>query len=510
MSEETPVLDRKTLMALVEASSAMISELELDEVFKRVAERAAMVLDAEGASVLLHDADRNQLVFKTAVGPGADSLVGERFDASLGIAGQALKNRRAMIVNDVRQNRHFFAGIDAKTKTVTRSLIAAPLLHQDQVLGVVEVLNPRDRDFFSNRDVELLQIFGNMAAAAAASASAYDRVTKQNRGLREAMPSTQVVGRSAAMLHINELCRKVAISSATVLLYGETGTGKELAARSIHEFSPRRDKPFIAINCAALPESLLESELFGHEKGAFTGATGQKLGRFELADGGTLFLDEIGEISPAIQVKLLRVIQEREFVRVGGTVSLTTDVRIIAATNRNLKKEIEAGRFRDDLYYRLNVFPITLPPLRDRIEDLPLLVEHVIQQVAPSLGAVPPRVADEAMMALMNYAWPGNIRELRNVIERATLLCAGGLIDRQCLPPEIVQRANALAEEHPAQSESSLAAGPRSKLADHERALILKALDDTRWNQSAAARNLGITRDHLRYRIKKYGLKAPE
>jgi Nif-specific regulatory protein len=348
-----------------------------------------------------------------------------------------------------------------------------------------------------------LQLFANLAAAAASNAQTYDRVLRQARGLRESMPAHQMVGRSAPITKVTELCRKVAMSNATVLLYGETGTGKELAARSIHDFSPRHDKPFIAINCAALPETLLESELFGHEKGAFTGAAGRKLGRFELADGGTLFLDEIGELSPSIQVKLLRVLQEREFVRVGGTQTIICDVRIVAATNRDLKEEMQAGRFREDLFYRLNVFPITLPPLRERIEDLPMLIGHFARQVVPNLRVEPPKVSDAAMAAMMGYNWPGNVRELRNVIERSTLLAGGNGITPEILPPEIV--AGPLHSAPPALRAEP---GP-SKLENHERALIVKALEDSGWNQSAAARALGISRDHLRYRIKKYKLVPP-
>ena len=513
MDQTAAQLDRSTLMALVDASRAIIGEFELEAVFTRLAEHAAAVLQAEGASVLLFDEPRKKLVFATAIGPGAEAIVGERFDAELGIAGQAVKNRRAMCVNDVRANRHFFPGIDAKTQMRTRGILAAPLIHQDQVLGVVEVLNPVDREAFNRRDLELFEVFANMVSAALASAQAYDRVSRQNIGHAAGRQADRPVGQSAAINHAIEMCRKVALSSATVLLYGETGTGKELAARSIHDYSERRDKPFIAINCAALPETLLESELFGHEKGAFTGATAQKLGRFELASGGTLFLDEIGEISPAIQVKLLRVIQEREFVRVGGTKTITSDVRIVAATNRDLKREMEAGRFREDLYYRLNVFPIELPPLRDRIEDLPLLIEHFVKQIAPSLGISPPMVTDAALSALMQYDWPGNIRELRNVVERCTLLAgASGGIGVEVLPREIVEQSPSSADRaHSAGSANGEAdANSASKLAEHERALIVKALNETRWNQSAAARTLGISRDHLRYRIKKYGLKRPQ
>ncbi len=508
MSDQTAQLDRKTLMALVEASRAINAELESVDVYQRCAEQAAEVLGAEGASIILYEPERGELVFQTAVGPASSELQGVRFDASLGIAGQVVKTRRAIRVKDVRDNRHFFPGIDAKTQMRTTSLLAAPMVHHDQVLGLIEVLNPRDREQFTSRDLELLEVFANLAAVAGTHAKAYDQVSKKARGLREGLPHSHIVGSSPAIEKVISLCRKVAMSTATVLLYGETGTGKELAARAIHEYSPRADEPFIAINCAALPESLLESELFGHEKGAFTGATGQKLGRFELANGGTLFLDEIGELSQSIQVKLLRVLQEREFVRVGGTQTITCDVRIIAATNRDLHEEMQADRFREDLYYRLNVFPITIPPLRERAEDLPVLVSHFVNEVAPSLSVSPPQVTDQAMALLMQYEWPGNIRELRNVVERCTLLASDGKIDTANLPHEIVSQTPAPGSSATlGQSDSAQTSG--SKLADHERGLIVKALDQTNWNQSAAARNLGISRDHLRYRIKKYGLSRP-
>ena len=492
-------------MALVDASRAINSELTLDQVFGRVAEHAAAVLGAEAASVLLFDAERHELVFQAAVGPGTSVLTGERFSADLGIAGQALRTGRPVSVEDVRQNRNFFAGIDEKTNLRTRSLIAAPLVHQDRALGVVEVLNPLKHAQFTRQDVELLQVFANIAAAAAANAQEYARLLKSNRAMRESMGSHEMIGRSAPLRQVIELCRKVAMSSANVLLCGETGTGKELAARAIHQFSSRRERPFIAINCAALPESLLESELFGHEKGAFTGATAQKLGRFELAEGGTLFLDEIGEISPAIQSKLLRALQEREFVRVGGTQTITSDARIVAATNRDLKQEMHAGRFREDLYYRLNVFPIHLPPLRERLEDLPLLAEAFVKQVAPSLGVTPPSVSAEAMACLVRYGWPGNVRELRNIIERATLL-SGQVIKPECLPPEISHPSAPRLTRDLAAPVAATAAG-ESVLAEHERTLLLRALQDHGWNQSAAARSLGISRDNLRYRVKKYQLR---
>ena len=500
MNTKATSVDRRMMLALVDASHALIREPHLDQVLQRVVEQAAEVLDAQGASVLLHDEERYELVFRAATGPKGDLLVGERFDAKLGIAGQALRAGRAVRVDDVRQNRHFFEGVDAKTQMQTTAIIAAPMICLDSTLGVLEVINPSNRESFTDRDVELLQLFANLAAAALRSSQAYDRVERNNIGLRHALPSPQIIGESALLEEAYKLCRRAAPSNATILITGETGTGKELFARAIHDHSDRHDKPFIAINCAALPETLLESELFGHEKGAFTGAVGKKLGRFELADTGTLFLDELGEMTTSIQVKLLRVLQEREFVRVGGTTSVTCDVRVVAATNRDLKQEVEADRFRSELYYRLNVFPIPLPALRDRIDDLPLLINHFLRELVPSLGVPAPKISDEAISAMCQYSWPGNIRELRNIVERCALLASEGCIELRHLPPEIAGTTAPTAT----QASEPL---PTSKLATQERTLILKALDDAGWNQSAAARHLGVSRDHLRYRIKKYGLR---
>ncbi len=512
--ESTPVtnaaaLDRKTLFALVEASRLISRGLDPNEVFDQVADQAARVLEAEGSSVLLYDEPRGELVFQATHGPAAALIKGERLKADQGIAGQVVRTGRAVRVDNVRQNANFFPGIDAKTRTQTVGLLAAPLIDRGKVLGVVEVINAKGRDNFSDADLDLLRIFANLAAAATRNAQDYDRVSKENRGLRESIKSPAIVGESEAIKKVLKLCEKVARSRASVMVTGETGAGKELVARNVHDLSERRDKPFIALNCAALPETLLESELFGHEKGAFTGAVERKLGRFELADGGTLFLDELGEMSMSTQVKLLRVLQDQQFVRVGGTQTLICDVRIVAATNKDLSREIEAGRFRSDLYYRLNVFPIHIPPLRERVEDLPLLVTHFIRQIVPSLGVPAPRISDAAMMCLMRYHWPGNIRELRNVIERSTLL-AGPEITIDHLPPEVAARGAGLVAAQQTNAPALPAdTGATSKLADHERALILQALAESQWNQSEAARKLGITRDLLRYRMKKYGFKKP-
>ena len=493
-------LPSQTLSALVEASATINSSLELGHALQAIAATAATVMGAEASSVLLLDPLRNKLIFQAATGQSADILRGEEFDADLGIAGKVLRLGQPVLLTDVRKDDSFFEGIDAKYNFTTRGMVAAPLVNKERTIGVVEVLNKIGEENFSRDDLELIQVFANLAASGATNAQAHERLKQENRGLRATMDrSPQIIGHSAALREVLDLCARVAGSNATVLLLGETGSGKELLALHLRANSPRRDKPFIAINCAALPETLLESELFGHEKGAFTGAVAQKIGRFELANGGTLFLDEIGDISQSTQIKLLRVLQEREFVRVGGTKTVGCDVRIITATNRDLQKAMKDGSFREDLFYRLNVFPINTPPMRRRREDIPLLAEHFVQLSSSQLNVAAPTVSEEAMALLASYDWPGNIRELQNVVERAVLLCDGETIGPEQLPREIA------GETGPERSERN-----DSSLWGYEKALIVKALRDHGWNQTRAAKALGISRDNLRYRVKKFEIEKPE
>jgi Nif-specific regulatory protein len=514
MGLQTHSLSAQTLSALIHASSAINSSLDLQEVLQAIAQSVPQVLHSQAGSVLLLDPRRKKLIFRAAAGPIGTSLLGTEFDASLGIAGSVVKTAQPVIVQDAQHDDRFFKGIDARSSGsfTTRSLIAAPLIHRGQVLGVVEAVNKTGGELFTKDDLRVLRIFANLSAAAAVfNAQQHERLQRQNEGLRQTLARRdEIIGASQALREALRLGKRVAGSTATVLLLGETGTGKELLARYIHENSKRADKPLIAVNCAALPETLLESELFGHEKGAFTGAVSQKAGRFELADGGTLFLDEIGDVPLSIQVKLLRVLQEKQFVRVGGTRTLACDVRILAATNRNLPAAIAAGRFRQDLYYRLNVFPIEMPPLRSRQEDIPLLVEHFAKRCSVNLGVPQPRVSAEAMSLLVMYAWPGNIRELQNVIERAVLLAEGEILPMH-LPPELASPAPTAPARSavPASGAGLSPAGPPS-LWGYEKALIVKALAENNWNQSRAARALGISRDNLRYRLKKFHIRKPE
>lgn len=393
-----------------------------------------------------------------------------------------------------------------------------------QLLKEIKRLNPETV-------VVIMTAFGSVSSAVAAmKEGAYDYLTKpidldelliliqriekeinlkrENRLLREQLREKFkvdfIVSNSRPMEEALNLVGRVAASQATVLILGESGTGKELIARAIHYASPRADKPFIKVNCAALPETLLESELFGHEKGAFTGAVARRIGRFEQADKGSIFLDEIGDLSLPLQMKLLRVLQEKEFERVGSNQTIKADVRVIAATNRNLEEAIKKGTFREDLYYRLNVVTIALPPLRERKEDIPLLIEHFLKKYSAQNKKEVVGLSKEAQDLLRQYDYPGNVRELENIIERAVVLCPGKVITVNELPLNI--REFNLSEFYiESQQNRSL---PKI-LEDIERQMILKALKNNGGVQTKAAAELGISERVLRYKMKKYGL-SPE
>ncbi len=388
------------------------------------------------------------------------------------------------------------------------SRICVPMILNDEVIGVLYHDNRLLRSAFKESDLELLSYFAAQAAIALDVVGAYEEISRLNRRLNEekryyeeqhleGLHFEEIVGTSPPMLRLLGLVEQVAGTDTTVLISGETGVGKELVARAIHRHSHRRDKPFIRVHCSALPESLIPSELFGHEKGAFTGAVGRRIGRFELADGGTLFLDEIGDLPLEIQVRLLRVLQTKEFERVGGVETLRSDFRLVAATNRELETEVKAGRFRSDLFYRLNVFPIKVPPLRERREDIPLLVAHFLKIHGTRTGKSFDAVDGEEMEKLMRYDWPGNVRELENVIERGAILSRG---------PHF--RVPELGTGHPGPSSP----GGLLTLREHERTHILRTLESTGWRirgRGGAAEILDINPSTLRSRMRKLGLHRP-
>jgi Nif-specific regulatory protein len=370
---------RVRLARLIEINHLLMSTVEPDDLLKEILHSVIHFFAVEGCSIGLRDDATQQLAFVAMAGKAKV----EEFRIALGqgIAGWVAQTGDGVISSTVSQDPRFFSGVDQQTGFHTTLALCAPLKQRDRIIGVIEALNTTSAAGFTQDDLHLLMAFGGLAATALTRAKGFASVRNAGAALQETIQERYhlVVGSSAAMQETVRVARTAAATPATVLLLGESGTGKEVIARAIHQWSPRGEHPFVAVNCTALTSELLESELFGHERGAFTGAVSQKKGRFELADGGTIFLDEIGDLAPHLQVKLLRVLQEREFQRVGETKDIRVDVRILAATNRDLRQAIHHGVFREDLYYRLHVVTITLPPLRERRDDIPKLVHYFVE-----------------------------------------------------------------------------------------------------------------------------------
>ncbi len=494
--------------ALLEVTNVLNSQRDTDSLWRAITEQIRQVMPWERAGVTLYNADTDTFRFlavettmpvrvlqRDAVIPRAGSAVGWVYD-----------HRRIHIRPNLHRERLFLED-DFYVQEGLGRMINLPLMLRDTCLGTLNIGSVQTGDPDAD-DLEFLQQVATQIAYAINHVRAYEEINRlreqlarENEYLVEEIKLTNnfgaMVGRSQAFQNLLSLAQAVAPTNSTVLITGETGTGKELLARAIHELSPRRDKPFVRVNCAALPVGLVESELFGHERGAFTGAEQRRQGRFELANGGTLFLDEIGEMPMEAQAKLLRVLQDGFVDRVGGTHPVPVDVRIIAATNSNLVSAIAEGRFRADLYYRIHVFPIFVPPLRERPEDIPLLARHFLEQYSAKLKRRWEDIAPASMDRLIRYAWPGNVRELQNVIERAMILSRTPLLEIQ----------DSLAPSAGADPQ-----GAPATLLDFERAHILKTLQETGWRiegPQGAAQALGLNPSTLRSRLKKLGLKRP-
>ncbi|OPX18576.1 hypothetical protein BXT86_00485 [candidate division WOR-3 bacterium 4484_100] len=426
-------IGREELETLFQMASSLSSTLELPKILEIIIDSAKRLLKAEASSLLLLDETTNELYFASATGKAANQVKNLTVPIDKGIAGACVRTGKVRIVNDTKKEREFYPNIDEKTGFITRSIIAAPLIIAGKTIGVIEVLNKIPDQGWTEEDRELLIIIALQAAQVIQNAQLHLEVKEVQKLLKSEVDARYaIVSKSAEFQKVLELATKVASSNTTVLLQGENGTGKELIARFIHRLS-KRPGPFIAVNCAAIPATLLESELFGYEKGAFTGATTTHKGRFELAHKGTIFLDEIGDLALETQIKLLRVLQEREFERLGGTKTIKVDVRIIAATNQNLQEKIKENKFREDLYYRLNVFPISIPPLRQRKDDIPVLAQHFLEIFAREMNKPIKEISQPAMEKLLEYPWPGNVRELQNVIERAVVLATSTKLGLDCL-----------------------------------------------------------------------------
>ncbi len=426
-------IGKEELEKLIEVTGKLLSTIDYDKLLEIIFESAKVLTNSEASSLLLMDEKVNKLKFAVATGEAKDKLLSLYVPLDEeSIAGYVAKEKKPVIVNDVRKFPKWYSKIDEITKFKTRSILAVPLILEGNIIGVIEVLNKKGFEGYAEDDLKLLQILAEQAAKVLKNASLYKSLVDKEK-LREDIESLKytIVGKNPVLQKVIELAKKVAKTDTTVLMFGESGTGKELLARYIHNHSERKHNPFIIVNCAAIPSTLIESELFGYEKGAFTGALQRKLGKFELAHKGTIFLDEIGDLTLDTQVKILRFLEEKEFERLGGKETIRVDVRIIAATNQNLERLIKEKKFREDLYYRINVFPIELPPLRERKEDIPLLVEHFIRLFNYETTKGIEGIEEDALGVLINYDWPGNIRELRNVIERAFVLASGKKIKKE-------------------------------------------------------------------------------
>jgi formate hydrogenlyase transcriptional activator len=500
---------RDRLQVVLDVTNAMVASLNLRELFRAVSELLRRLIRHEYASLVLVDPAKGQVRLEALDFPGGNSRIHEAQGASPdedSPAAEAMRTRQPLLWNRV-DAEHFPSEIVRRLLAEgLQSAVCIPLLRGDRVLGTLNVASMRDANF-APEDVELLTQIGNELAIAVENALAFrqieelkDKLAEEKLYLEDEIRTEydfeEIVGDSQSLKRALRDVETVAPTDSTVLILGESGTGKELIARAIHNLSARRQRTFVKVNCAAIPTGLIESELFGHEKGAFTGAIGQKIGRFELADKGTLFLDEIGDIPLELQPKLLRVLQEREFERLGSTRTVKVDIRLVTATNRDLSQMIASREFREDLFYRLNVFPIPLPPLRDRREDIPLLVRYFTQKYARRMNRRIETIPSEAMEALTNWNWPGNVRELENFIERAVILTRGSAL--HVLLAELRNGGDAAAPT------------ALTTLDEAERVHILRALQECKWvvgGPAGAAARLGLKRTTLQSRMLKLGIQ---
>jgi Nif-specific regulatory protein len=501
--------DALRLSPLLELSHALAAS-DIRASLPRALEILAEAFGALNGAILLADDEGKGLRIEASQGLSRQAAERAHYKAGEGINGRVLVSGKAVVLPQASQEPLFLdrTGVlkEQKRKKVELSFFCVPVFLDQRTAGTLCLTVPYDRHRDYDRDTKQLQIAASMVGlamkVARLVAADRQRLVDENQQLRlelrDRYDLRHLIGHSHAMQRVYEAVAQAAPSSTTVLIRGESGTGKELVAHALHYNSPRAEKPFIKVSCGALPENLIESELFGYEPGAFTDARHQKKGRFELAHGGTLFLDEVGELSAATQVKLLRVLQEREFERLGGVSSVKVDVRLIAATHRDLEAAVKAGTFREDLYYRLHVFELFMPPLRERQADILLLADHFVEKIAAAQGKDVRRISTSAIDMLVAYHWPGNVRELENAIERAILVSEGGVIHAHHLPPSL-QTAEV--------SGTLPSNGLGDAVAAFEKDLLQDALKSARGNRSRAARLLQTTERILNYKVQKYGLE---
>ena len=485
----------RNLSALLKISRVVHAIPDLEELQAQLLDLIFEVVPASRGAILL--ADKGAHEFSSLYARTREAGQAQLVRVSRTIARQVMDETVAILGVDVPASGKL-RDVESLAASEVRSLLCVPLTVFQRVIGCIYLDSTKPGTRFHEDHLQLLAAIAGISAVALENARRLARLEQENQRLTEVMHEESLVGDGPRMKEVYQLLGKVAPSESTVLIEGESGTGKELLAVALHRNSPRSSRPFIAINCAAIPEALLESDLFGHERGAFTGAATLKKGRLEIADGGVVFLDEIGELAPSLQVKLLRVLQERSFERVGGTHTIQVDIRLIAATNRDLEEAVRKGDFRQDLYYRLAVVTITMPPLRERKEDIPILVRHFVQKYAKRCKLKPKPVSREAMAALVNHDWPGNVRELENAIERALVLGSSDMVLPEDLPESLLEHAPA---------EDMTEGKYHASVKELKKHLIVDAVEQTRGNYVEAAGILGVHPNYLHRLIRNLGLK---
>ncbi|WP_309384465.1 sigma-54 interaction domain-containing protein [Cerasicoccus frondis] len=497
------------LSLLFAISQTLEKSFDLTDIVKPVLKRMQDFMGLERGTIAVINRDTGEFVLSEAIGIPREVKPDEYLEFTSSQLEKVVATKEPVVVADITRwainNGAAHAILEKLNLTEGVGLICVPLKFEDDVIGTLSIERRRNRNYGFEADLRLLSMISSIIAQAARlrqdAAEQIQSLRAENDRLQAEIANnfrpTGMIGNSAEMRGVYFHIEQVATSVTTVLIRGESGTGKELVAKALHEKSPRSKRPFVKFNCAALPDSIIESELFGHEKGAFTGALAMRKGRFETAHGGTIFLDEIGDISPTTQVKLLRVLQEKEFERVGSQETIHTDVRVIAATSRNLEQMIADGTFREDLYYRLNVFPVYMPPLRSRKCDILLLCDHFIEKYSRQMGSKPARISSAAIDLLMSYHWPGNVRELENCIERAVILAKGQSVKAHHLPPTLYKKDA---------KESAAVATLEESVQALERELIVDALKETGSNMAEAARRLGLTERKIGLRVQKYSI----
>ncbi|MEP6919716.1 MAG: sigma 54-interacting transcriptional regulator [bacterium] len=492
----------RDLSALMKVSTKINAIRGLEDLQKTLLELLFEVVPAQRGAILLRARNAEDSSEDFASVFGLDRLRGadDEIKVSRTIAQRVLKEGAAILAGNVAEE--ITPDSESLFEMRTGSLLCVPLVMLGRTLGVVYLETSQPDERFNKDHLQLVCAIAAITAVAIENARHFEWLESENqRLLADINIEHNMVGESPALRHVYQLIAKVAPTDSTVLISGESGTGKELAARAIHLNSTRAAKPFMAVNCAALADSLLESELFGHEKGSFTGAVSQKKGRLEIAEGGTVFLDEIGELAPALQVKLLRVLQEHEFERVGGTRTIPTDIRLIAATNRNLEEAIASGSFRQDLYYRLNVVELEMPPLRERREDIPLLANYFSSKHGEKCNRKVVGISSEAQERLLSYDWPGNVRELENAIERAVVLGATEYLLPEDLPEAVLETETADTDD------PATAIRYHDAVAQTKRRIILQAIDQAQGSFTNAAKTLGVHPNYLHRLVRNLKLK---